>query len=76
MQLVSDTIETTYRTGHKYPAIYPPSAAELWNPERFTHGPPLDDLARLRREAPSPGTPSRTTGRASGRSPATRTSCG
>jgi cytochrome P450 len=52
MLLVSDTIETTYRTGHKYPAVYPPSAAELWNPERFTQGPPLEDLTRLRREAP------------------------
>ncbi len=52
MRLISDTVEVGGIKGPANPRIYPASPVELWNPEVFTKGPPLDAFARLRAEAP------------------------
>jgi cytochrome P450 len=52
MQLISETVEMDGGKGPARPPKYPVSTAELWNPDRFTSGPPLADFAKLRAEAP------------------------
>lgn len=52
MRLISDTVEVGGVKGPANKPIYPVSPVELWNPEVFTKGPPMDLFARLRTESP------------------------
>ena len=52
MLLISDTVEVGGVKGPKFPQRYPANTIDLWDAHAFTHGPPLDAFARLRREAP------------------------
>ena len=52
MDLISNTIAVGGPKGPARPAIYPASSVELWNPEAFTKGPPIEGFARLREVSP------------------------
>ncbi len=52
MQLISDTVEVGGPKGPANAPIFPLSQAELWNPQSFTHGPPLAEFAKLRKASP------------------------
>ena len=52
MQLISDTVEVGGPKGPAHPPIYPKSEVDLWDPQAFTHGPPLEAFAQLRRASP------------------------
>jgi cytochrome P450 len=52
MRLISDTVEISNVKGPANPRRYPASMVDLWDPAVFTHGPPLEGFAKLRREAP------------------------
>ncbi len=52
MKLISETVAFGGRKGPVYAPIYPACPVELWNPEAFTAGPPLDGFAQMREVAP------------------------
>ena len=52
MLLISDTVEVGGAKGPAHKPIFPPSPVELWNPEAFTKGPPMDAFAQMRKASP------------------------
>jgi hypothetical protein len=52
MRLISDTVEVGGVKGPARTRRYPAGAVDLFDPAKFTQGPPWADFARLRKEAP------------------------